>query len=235
DFNQGGAMIDLRPYVARIPQKTGIGTDNVYDASYPYLIQINYRAGYFTHYAGAGTIRSCRVSARGQSADLCLCRTMAKYERTEGGVRLVADPVTLTLGGLDVVVQSVFTIPDGQGEVITERRILNDLGGESVTFDEYFTGGFGTTEYQADMTDLTLGVDGESMAFSYHGKKLAKEGAACAYVTIPEVGTTVQMSGDNDVAEVEEGIAFSPVYHLSLRKTMTKGAMRTWLKLQKDR
>jgi len=32
---------------------------------------------------------------------------------------------------------------------------------------------------------------------------------------------------------VEEGIAFSPVYHLSLRKTVTEGGVKTWLKLQK--
>jgi hypothetical protein len=233
DFNQGGAMIDLRPYVARVPQRTGIGTDNVYDASYPYLIQINYRAGYFTHYAGAGTIKSCRVSARGQSADLCLCRTMAKYERIEGATRLVIDPVTVTLGGLDVVIGTTVTIPDGGGEVITERRILSDLGGESVTFEEYFTGGFGTTEYQADMSELTLGVDGEEMAFSYHGKKLTHAEAMRAYVTIPAVDTTVCMGGDNDEAEVEEGIAFSPVYRLALRKTIKEGGVTTWLKLQK--
>ena len=226
-------MIDLRPYVARIPQKCGIGTENVYDASYPYLIQINYRAGYFTHYAGAGTVKSCKVTCRGESADLCLCRTMAVYEKIDGGVRLTADPVTLTLGGVEIVIQSVFTISDGEGKVITQRNILNDLHGEEVTFEEYFTGAFGTTEYQADMTHITLGVDEDSMRFSYHGRKLEKQGAEAAFVTIPEVCTTVSMGGDNDTAIAEEGIAFSPVYHMALRKTISKGEMTTWLKLQK--
>ena len=233
DFNQGGAMIDLRPYVARIPQETGIGTDNVYDASYPYLIQINYRAGYFTHYAGAGTIRSCKVSCRGETADLCLTRTMAKYDKIDGGVRLTADPVTVSLGGLDIVIQSVFTILEGEGKIITERRILNDIGDEQVTFNEYFTGAFGTTEYQADMTKLTLCVDGDDMQFSYHGKKIVKGNAESAYVIIPDVLTRVEMGGDNDEAFVEEGIAFSPVYHLGLTKTISKGEVKTWLKLQK--
>lgn len=233
DFNQGGAMIDLRPYVARIPQKCGIGTENVYDASYPYLIQINYRAGFFTHYAGAGTVKSCKVSCRGESADLCLCRTMATYERIPGGVRLTADPVTVCLGGLDVKIQSVFTVEEGTGRIITERKILNDLGGEEVTFEEYFTGGFGTTEYQADMTSIMLGVDGESIAYSYHGRKVEKENASVACVTIPDVCTTVEMGGDNDIALVEEGIAFSPVYHIALRKTICKGGVTTWLRLLK--
>ena len=233
DFNQGGALIDLRPYVARIPQKTGIGTDNVYDASYPYLIQINYRAGYFTHYAGAGTIKSCKVTYHGETADLCLCRTMARYERIEGGVRLTADPVTVTLDGQDIVIESVYTIPDGAGEILTERRILSDLGGEEVTFEEYFTGAFGTTEYQADMTDITLGVDEEEMQFAYLGRKITKEKGNVASITIPDVCTKVSMGGDCDSALVEEGIAFSPVYHIRLRKSITKGAVKTWLRLQK--
>ena len=233
DFNQGGAMIDLRPYVARIPQRTGIGTENVYDASYPYLIQINYRAGYFTHYAGAGTIKSCRVHARGESADLCLCRTMATYEKNEHGVSLITDPVTVTLGGLDIVIQSIYTVVEGEGKIITERRILNDIGGESVTFEEYFTGAFGTTEYQADMGDITLAVDDEQMKYSYLGRKITKRARIAARVIIPQVFTAIEMGGENDEAEVEEGIAFSPVYRLAIRKTIQKGGVKTWLKLQK--
>jgi hypothetical protein len=233
DFNQGGAMIDLRPYVARIPQKTGIGTENVYDASYPYLIQINYRAGFFTHYAGAGTIKSCKVTCRGETADLCLTRTMAVYEKVEGGVRLTTDPVTLSLGGKEVVVQSIYTILEGEGKIETQRRILNDMDGEEVTFTEYFTGGFGTTEYQADMTALTLGVDEEQMPFTYHGKKLVKASATRAYVNIPDVMTMVEMGGDADTMMVEEGIAFSPIYHLETSKTICEGGVTTWLRLQK--
>jgi hypothetical protein len=233
DFNQGGAMIDLRPYVARIEQETGIGTDNVYDASYPYLIQINYRAGYFTHYAGAGTIKSCKVKYHGEEADLCLTRTMAKYEKIEGGVKITANPVTLILDGKEIEVQSVFTFVEGEGKVVTERKLLTDMQGEEVTFTEYFTGGFGTTEYQADMSKLTLGVDKDSMAFEYHGRKIVLNQAQVAYVNIPDVNTMVEMGGDNDVAMVEEGIAFSPVYHLALSKTITKGGVKTWLNLKK--
>ena len=232
DFNQGGAMIDLRPYAARIPQHTGIGTENVYDASYPYLIQINYRAGYFTHYAGAGTIKSCRISCRGESTDLCLCRTMATYEKLADGVKLTADPVTVTLGGKDIVIQSVFIFEESTGRVLTQRNILNDLGGEEVTFEEYFTGGFGTTEYQADLSNIKLGVDEKTMDYTYHGKRLEEKGES-AWVTIPEIGTKVSMGGDHDTAAVEEGIAFSPVYHISLKKTVAKGGISTWLNLEK--
>ena len=141
--------------------------------------------------------------------------------------------VTLDLGGLEVVVQSVFTILEGEGKIITERRVLNDLCGEEVTFTEYFTGGYGTTEYQADLTNITLGVDDEDMPFSYHGKRLVKENASKAFVKIPEVCTLVEMGGDNVVALAEEGIAFSPVYHISVSKTVKEGGVKTWLSLQK--
>ena len=232
DFNQGGAMIDLRPYVARIEQKTGIGTQNVYDASYPYLIQINYRAGYFTHYAGAGTIKSCKVSYGGEETDLCLLRTMAKYDKIDGGVRITTNPVTVTLAGKDITIQSVFTFMEGSGIVVTERNLLTDMQGEDVTFTEYFTGGFGTTEYQADMTNTTLGVDDNAMQFGYLGRKISCDGEV-AYVTIPEVSTTIQMGGDCDTLQVEEGIAFSPVYHIRAAKTIKQGGVKTWLNLQK--
>ena len=235
DFNQGGAMIDLRPYAARIPQKTGIGTENVYDASYPYLIQANYRAGFFTHYAGAGTVKSCKVHYHGKSADLCLCRTMASFEKIEGGVQIITNPVTVTLDGLDITIRSTFTFEEGTGKLITKREILNDLKGEEVTIEEYFTGAFGMNEYQADMTNIKLGVGDECMRYSYHNRKIEKSGTylATAYVVIPDVLTMIEMGGDADTYGVEEGIAFSPVYHLNLKKKLTKGALTTWLRLQK--
>ncbi len=232
DFNQGGAMIDLRAYSARIEQKTGIGTDNVYDASYPYLIQANYRAGYFTHYAGAGTVKSCRVSYHGKSADLCLCRTMARYEKYDNGVRIIANPVTITLDGLDIEIESVFEF-EKDGRVVATRRILNDLHGEEVTFEEYFTGAYGTTEYQKDMSSVTLGVDDDVIPYTYHGQYIIKDNASVAWVNIPDVSTRIEMGGEGCILKVEEGIAFSPVYHINVSKTIKDGEVKVWLNLLK--
>ena len=85
----------------------------------------------------------------------------------------------------------------------------------------------------ANPVTVTLGVDDETMQFSYHGRKITKQDAQRAYVTIPAVDTVVEMGGDTDESLVEEGIAFSPVYHLALRKTISEGASKTWLRLQK--
>ena len=71
DMNQGGALVDLRPYAAKIDRPVGIGTKHVQDASYPFLIQEKYRAGYFTHYAGEGTVKSCKIVYKGEEVDMC--------------------------------------------------------------------------------------------------------------------------------------------------------------------
>ncbi|MDE6108627.1 MAG: hypothetical protein K2F83_08210, partial [Oscillospiraceae bacterium] len=90
------------------------------------------------------------------------------------------------------------------------------------------------TEYQHDMTRRTLGVDEESIPYTYHGRKVEKAWGEVAWVAIPDIETRVAMGGDADTAAVEEGIAFSPVYHIRLHKTMTKGEFTTWLRLQKE-
>ncbi|MCC8066194.1 MAG: hypothetical protein LIO94_03710, partial [Clostridiales bacterium] len=79
NMDQGGAIVDLRPYVAKLNWPVGIGTPHIQDASYPFLIQEKYRAGYFTHYAGEGTIRSAKICHNGEEVDLCLCRTKAHF------------------------------------------------------------------------------------------------------------------------------------------------------------
>ena len=42
NMDQGGAIVDLRPYAAKLEWPVGIGTKHVTDASYPFLIQEKY-------------------------------------------------------------------------------------------------------------------------------------------------------------------------------------------------
>lgn len=232
DFNQGGAMIDLRPYAARCPQEIGIGHKEVYDASYPYLIQANYRAGYFTHYAGAGTVKSCKVRYHGLTVDLCLTKTMAKFERKGLMVHLKTNPVEINLDNQDIKIESEFIINEETGELITIRRLLNEVP-DDVEFEEYFTGAFGTHEYQAPLYNLLLGVDEKEMKFDYKGKSVEKANAKEAYVVIPDIQTKIILKGDNDRLWVTEGIAFSPNYRLALAKKIRKGEIKSCLILQK--
>ena len=133
---------------------------------------------------------------------------------------------------LDIEIQSVFTFRKGKGEIQIERKILNDLHGEKVTLKEYFTGAFGLNEYQTDLSKVTLGLDKEVMRYQYLGRKLTKN-AKEAFVNIPDVNTKVIYQGDADEFEVEEGIAFSPCYKLAAYKEISKGGIKTCLKLAK--
>jgi hypothetical protein len=69
DMNQGGAMVDLRPYAAKLIRPCGVGTKANQDASYPFLVQSLYRAGFFTHYAGEGAVKSCKIGHGGEQVD----------------------------------------------------------------------------------------------------------------------------------------------------------------------
>ncbi|MCR5078589.1 MAG: hypothetical protein K6B65_01525 [Bacilli bacterium] len=238
DFNQGGAMIDLRPYVARLDYPVGIGTDHPYDASYPYLIQANYRAGYFTHYAGAGTLKSARISYGKEVVDLALERTMAKIEVSEKGDTVVKiDPVTLSYSDGEVKLASTITFEKGTGKVYFRREILENPSNLELNVEEYFVGGFGTTEYQADMRGIKMSVENDMekkvIPFEYRCREIRLDKALCVKATIPQVSTVVEIGGENDYGEFEEGHAFSPSYRLSLFKKLRKGVSETWLNLKK--
>ncbi len=235
DLNQGGAMIDLRPYVAKIPQEVGIGTKNVYDASYPYLVQANYRAGFFTHYAGEGTIKSCRVHYKNESVDLCLTRTMAKYQKVDDCTIVESDVVDIVLAGLVIKIKSTFKVYEGKPEIITIRSIENDLNGEEIIIEEYINAGFGTTEYQSDLSNVVLGIGDETINYSYKDRSIASEENFSPYAIIPNVNTKITLIGDTHchLAKAKEGIAFSPLFTLSIKKKLKKGYLETCLNLQK--
>ena len=148
DMNQGGALVDLRPYAAKIDWPVGIGTRHVQDASYPFLIQEKYRAGYFTHYAGEGTIKSCKIVYKGEEVDMCLCRTKAHFSEDDDTRILTLEPVEIEFYDLTVKMQTTFYFVEGSSEIRIKREILKMSNpGAEVEIQEYFTGCYGTTEY----------------------------------------------------------------------------------------
>lgn len=240
DFNQGGAMIDLRPYSARYERKVGIGTGNTTDASYPYLIQVNYRAGYFTHYAGEGTVKSLKVSYGGEEADLCLTRTKAHVTVSDDTkVEVTAEPVEVVLSGVKFVIGSVFTFERGSGAVKFERKLISssDKTAEP-TFFEYCTASYGTTEYALDMTGITLHTDGDlkcDLPYEYKCREVKSENGRLAYAVIPQINTRLEIACDTPVTMVlREGYAFSPVFTLAIEKRLKAGEVLTsWLSPKK--
>jgi hypothetical protein len=241
DMNQGGAMIDLRPYAAKLLRPCGVGTQFLQDASYPFLVQSLYRAGYFTHYAGEGAVKSCKFGHSSEEVDLCACRTRASFSE-EGDTRIVTlDPVDIEFADLTLRVQSVFRFAEGSGEIEIVRQVLDTTDPEvEVTIDEYLTGCYGTTEYPEDLTGVRLTLEGasgtETINYAYQCREAEMPGIALAEALVPQVDTrlTMRAEGDQAAGYFREGFAFSPMYTIGIQKTITgKGTLRTWLKVEK--
>ena len=246
NMDQGGAIVDLRPYAAKLKWEVGIGTKHVQDASYPFLIQEKYRAGYFTHYAGEGTVRSAKVCYNGEEVDLCLCRTKAHFSEekdAEGKITriLTLDPVEIEFDGLTVKLQTKEYFEEGGSNIRIERKILEMSDSSAqVEINEYIVACYGTTEYPEDMSGITLEALGdgkkESISYEYKCREAAVAGAHEVSAVIPAIETKVSMTAQDSAAEgyIREGYAFSPMFTLGYKKTMAdKEVFTTWLNLEK--
>ncbi|HEY8462700.1 MAG TPA: hypothetical protein VIM29_01505 [Bacillota bacterium] len=227
DMNQGGALIDLRPYVAKLVRPVGIGTKHIWDCSYPYLIQAFYRAGYFTHYAGEGSIKSCKVSYGSEEVDLCLCRTKAKFSQVGEDRILTLDPVKIEFQDLTVTLVSTFTFTEGTGEIKISRKITSmSKPGAEVHLNEYITACYGTTEYPEDLSGIILkctGAEGvKELDYQYKCREESMSGVTKLEALVPQVETKIEVFpvGDQVDGYIREGYAFSPMYTLGLTKNL---------------
>lgn len=244
NMDQGGAIVDLRPYAAKLEWPVGIGTKHIQDASYPFLIQEKYRAGYFTHYAGEGTVRSAKVCYNGEEVDLCLCPTKAKFEeKDENGVHvrtLVLDPVEIEFSDLTVKVASRISFPEGTSDIRIEREILSmsDENAE-VTINEYMVACYGTTEYTEDMSDITLyakdSAGDHKLTYEYKCREESVAGADSVGAVIPPIKTEVSMRAESKgsfTGYYKEGYAFSPMFTLGYTANLkNKEVFTTWLNM----
>ncbi len=241
DMNQGGALIDLRPYAAGLELPVGIGTGNVHDASYPFLIQAMYRAGYFTHYAGEGTVKSLKVSHGAEEVDLCLCRTKARYSESGKDRILTLDPVEIELGGLTVTIVSTFTFTRDSSEIRITRAVTRASNPKArVHLNEYMTACYGTTEYPEDMSGITLKCAGaggtREIVYEYKCREESVEKAEYAEAMVPQINTRVTLRplGRETGGYFREGYAFSPMFTLGLTAELGEGEeMTTCLRLEK--
>lgn len=243
---QGGALVDLRPYAAKLNWPVGIGTPHVQDASYPFLIQEKYRAGYFTHYAGEGTIRSAKLVHNGEEVDLALCRTSAKFseEQIEDGKKkriLTLKPVEIEFSDLKLTLQTKVIFTEDTGDIVFERKILkmSDPDAE-VILNEYMVACYGTTEYPEDMTSLTLKINGpegeRTIPYGYKCREDEMKGATSVSCKLPPIGTEVSMGcyKEDSTGYIREGYAFSPMFTLGYQTVVRdKEEVSTWLRLRK--
>ncbi len=239
DLNQGGALIDLRPYVSKLYLPVGIGTPRIVNASYPFLIQANYRAGYFTHYAGEGTLKSTKVTYADEEIDLALCRTKGHYGKVGDTRILVLDSIDIEFKNLNITIGTTIEFKEGSSEIVYRRRILksSDPSAE-IMFDDYMTGAFGTTEYPEEMYNIVLSVENndakEEIKYFYKNRSAALNNGV-AKALIPDIDTMISVRSNGHYnTYIREGYAFSPMYTLGVQKKLKVGEeIVTWLKLAK--
>ena len=241
DMNQGGALVDLRPYVAKLRWPVGIGTKHVQDASYPFLVQSMYRAGYFTHYAGEGAIKSCKISYEHEETDLCLCRTHARYSENGNDRVLTLDPVEIEFSDLTLTLVSTFTFTEASGEILISRKITSMSRPDAVVhLNEYITACYGTTEYPEDMNGIILKCIGrdetKGLVYKYKCREESVQAVRKVEATVPPIHTRVSMLPRQGefTGYIREGYAFSPMFTLGLASDLSNNQeIITCLKLEK--
>jgi hypothetical protein len=241
DMNQGGALVDLRPYVAKLVRPVGIGTKHVQDASYPFLVQSMYRAGYFTHYAGEGAIKSCKISHGNEEVDLCLCRTQAHFSEQGNRRILTLDPVDIEFSDLKLTLVSTFVFAEATGEIQISRKIVAMSQPDAVVHvNEYLTACYGTTEYPEDMEGIVLrcvgGRETKEIVYHYKCRDAQVADAQRVEALVPQVNTHVSLLPVKGPlgGYVREGYAFSPMFTLGLTGELSNNQeIITCLKLEK--
>jgi hypothetical protein len=229
DMKQGGAITDLRPYAAQLQRPVGVGTPNLQNACYPYLLQSHYRAGAFTHYAGEGAIKSCKVRYGTEEIDLSACRTQGHYTKVDGSRVLTLDPVILEFSDLTIQLATTIRFPENSGEIWISRRVVFSSNPTArVTVDEYITSCYGTTEYPEDLTGVQLavtGTDGQTLIldYAYKCREQSQENATRVSGLVPQVNSVMEMTTGSPsvIGYVREGYAFSPNLTLGMQKTIS--------------
>ncbi|MRS02370.1 hypothetical protein EG832_03960 [bacterium] len=242
DMKQGGAITDLRPYAAQLNRPVGVGTPHLQNACYPYLVHSHYRAGAFTHYAGEGAIKSCKVLFEKEEIDLSACRTHAHHSIDGDSRVLIFEPVTLEFNGLTIELQTTYRFPKDSGEIWISRRIVKASNPNvKVSVDEYITSCYGTNEYPEDLSGVRLTVDdfngnNHMIEYAYKCREHYLENAARVTGNIPQVNSLLSMlPGSSAVTGyIREGYAFAPNLTLGMKKIIgLNEELLTCLKVEK--
>jgi hypothetical protein len=242
DLKQGGAITDLRPYASKLTRPCGAGTEANQDASYPFIVHSRYRAGAFTHYAGEGAIKSCKVRYGSEEIDLSACRSTGTYSEEEGCRILGVRPVEVEFKKLTIKLATTYTFKENTGEIMISRKIVESSDpAAKVDIDEFIASCWGTNEYPEDLTGSTLSVlskDGScsSLNYEYRCREHRVDDVKCVEFTIPQVQTKVSMIPVNEDCKgyYEEGYSFAPNIKIGISKLIgLNEELVTCLKVEK--
>ena len=229
DTTQGGAIVDLRPYVGKAAGATGPDTPRLADGSYPFLIQSQRRTGFANH-AFDGARTTLNVSLGDESFDLARCRTnCALLVRQNDAVTATLTPACVRFqNGIEVRIRTTYRFP-GNNRIQIERAIEAPKTCGDLLLEEYVKGSYGRTEYPEDMHGIDLFVDGDTSAtleYNYRNRTLESKHAVRVGATIPQVNAEVSLEplkrGDA-LGRAHEGFLFCPFYTLTLSRVVEPG------------
>lgn len=234
DMNQGGTIIDVRPYAHHLDNTMGPDTEVLYDGSNPFIISQEHR----------NTEAFCSLTYKGQRVSVKDQRTFAETGKDKNGCpTLEVEPMRFTIQGVELVLHSRFTFLEG-GKIRMERCVEGLPEGESAELTEEFRGCYGKNQYPENLNGIVLHVKGaeeKELTYCYQGRALqtavSGEGEAVAKAAIPQIRTAVSLIAESCAAraEVLEGVLFSPFYTLKMEGTVkNKEAMITCLKIEEQ-
>jgi len=144
----------LRPYKAAITGNTGIDTENLWDGSYPFVIQNHHR--YTTVFKGM-------LRYDGEIKDISeVFMRIKNVRQDENGTVITYEPVHITIGTCDITLE-VITIIGKDGSIVTERHFTGvSKPGETLEFCDYLRGSLGTNDLPANLAGTGLEAVGSS-------------------------------------------------------------------------
>ena len=241
DMNQGGAMIDLRPYAAKLERPVGCGHQSPAGC----LLSLSGGSPYTVRVISPTTpvkelVKSCKVTHEGEEVDLCTCRTQASFSEEEGMRLITLDPVTIEFAHFSIRLQTIFRLVEGTGEIEIIRKVLESSDEQAeILIDEYLTACYGTTEYPEDMSGIRLSLktaqQTETIEYAYSCRESQLEQIKEVEALIPQVETRLSMRADGETrGYFREGFAFSPMFTMGIRKQIIgRGELHSWLKVSK--
>lgn len=190
DMNEGGVMIDLRPYAAKLVRPCGVGTSHIQDALRTHS-SLNRQCELDTSLP-----MRVREPSRAASSDIRARKWICALAEPEpSSPRKVTpyldpDPVEIQFKKFTIGMRSVFRLTEGTREMLIIRKIVSTTESNAkVTIDEYVTACYGTTEYPDDLMGARLTLKGtfgtESIDYAYRCREAVVKGVEVAEAIVP--------------------------------------------------
>jgi hypothetical protein len=208
DSDQGGSLVDIRPYVANIEKYRGSDSKDLWDASYPFLIQFFHRCN---------SIYKCEKESK-----------LKELLRTEDSSEFIFEPVELktSIGALSV--QTSYKINRESFKLEVRRALKGKLSGEvSVKVREHFTGCWAADAHPSSLKGLELvlkaGDAERKLSYAYKSREIELDAASSAEVFFPVEGFRLSLIPEKDCkCFVKEGNINYNFYELGVESDIEK-------------